>query len=96
MTAYGLSVVSLVSGIGTLATLGAWLITRRRYAALRIAAGVFVIIAAVSGYISRQPEKPVVGQGSLVGGRQGAGNPAIDRCAQARAFAATIPPECSP
>ncbi|CAO4166648.1 hypothetical protein [Methylorubrum aminovorans] len=94
MTASALSILSLAGGIGAVALLVAWLATRRRYTVLRILAGVFVIVAVVSGYVSRRPEKPVAGEGSLVGARQGAGDPTAAHCAQARAFGADIPAEC--
>lgn len=94
MTASALSLLSLVAGIGGIAMLVAWLATRQRHAVLRILAGVLVIVAVVSGYVSRRPEKPVAGQGSLVGARHGTGDPTAVNCAQARAFGADIPAEC--
>lgn len=94
MSAHALSLLSLICGIFALVALGVWLRTGRRSAWMRIVAGLFVMVAAVSGYISRLPEKPVAGQGSLVGARTPGDDPAASRCAQARAFSANIPPEC--
>jgi hypothetical protein len=95
MSASALLWLSLIGGFVALATLLTWFATRRRYAWLRVVAGLSVIVAVVSGYVARQPEKPVVGQGSLVGGQTPGTDPEAARCAQARAFSANVPPECS-